>query len=148
MSVTENVGGNSSTHAPTLDLHEIQATVLRLRPAPYFGSHVALRINDVRAGRELLRRLIPHVDSAANWWMGASAWMSIAISYAGLEALDVPRNSLESFPEAFRVGMAARAHELRDAGVNDPKNWDLPESRSWLGARGDRGVTVTRKDQP
>ena len=84
MSVTENVGGNSSTHAPTLDLHEIQATVLRLRPAPYFGSHVALRINDARAGRELLRRLIPHVDCAANWWMGASAWLSVVISYAGL----------------------------------------------------------------
>jgi Dyp-type peroxidase family len=124
MSVTENVGGNLSTRAPTLDLQEIQATVLRQRPAPYFGFHVALRIDDARSARELLRRLIPHVDSAANWWMGASAWMSIAISYAGLEALGVPQNSLESFPEAFRVGMAARAHELRDAGVNDPKNWE------------------------
>jgi Dyp-type peroxidase family len=124
MSVTENVGENPSTRAPTLDLHEIQATVLRQRPAPYFGSHVALRIDDARAGRELLRRLIPHVDSAANWWMGASAWMSIAISYAGLKALGVPQNLLESFPEAFRVGMAARARELRDEGVNDPKNWE------------------------
>ena len=85
-----------------------------MRPAPYFGSHVALRIDDARAGRELLRRLTPHVDSAANWWMRASAWLSIAISYAGLEALGVPQNSLESFPEAFRVGMAARAQELRD----------------------------------
>jgi deferrochelatase/peroxidase EfeB len=120
MSVTENVGGNPSTQAPLLDLHEIQATVLRIRPAPYFGSHVALRIDDARAGRELLRRLTPHVDSAANWWMGANAWMSIAIGYTGLEALGVPQNSLESFPEAFRVGMAARAHELRDVGVNDP----------------------------
>ena len=124
MSVTENVGGSPTTHAPMLDLDEIQATVLRQRPAPYFGSHVALRIDDDKAGCELLRRLTPHVDSAANWWMGASAWMSVAISYAGLKALGVPQSSLESFPESFRVGMAARAEHLRDVGVNDPKNWE------------------------
>jgi deferrochelatase/peroxidase EfeB len=124
LSGKEPRNGNLSTHAPMLDLHEIQATVLRLRPAPYFGSHVALRVDDARAGRELLRRLTPHVDSAANWWRPASAWLSTAISYAGLEALGLPQNSLESFPEAFRVGMAARAQQLRDLGVNDPKNWE------------------------
>jgi Dyp-type peroxidase family len=107
-----------------LDLQEIQATVLRLRPAPYFGSHVTLRIEQAQAGRDLLRRLIPHVDSAANWWKPASAWLSVGISYAGLEALGLPQSSLESFPEAFRVGMAARARELRDDGVNDPRNWE------------------------
>ena len=63
-SVTESVGGNVSTSAPTLDLHEIQATVLRPRPAPYFGTHVLLRIDDARAGREFIRRLAPHIASA------------------------------------------------------------------------------------
>jgi Dyp-type peroxidase family len=124
LSAKESAGENPSTQAPMLDLHEIQATVLRVRPAPYFGSHVVLRVDDAQAGRELLRRLAPHVDSAANWWKPASAWLSVGISYAGLEALGLPRNSLESFPEAFRVGMAARARELRDEGVNDPKNWE------------------------
>src|SRR6516162_7865453 len=81
-SVMTSVGEKDSTQAPTLDLHEIQATVLRLRPAPYFGAHVLLRIDDARAGRELLRRLTPHVDSAANWWRPASAWLSVVISYA------------------------------------------------------------------
>jgi deferrochelatase/peroxidase EfeB len=122
--VRESIVEKLSTRAPMLDLHEIQATVLRQRPAPYFGSHVALRVDDAQAGRELLRRLAPHVDSAANWWMPASAWLSVAISYAGLEALGLPQNSLQSFPEAFRVGMAARYRELRDEGVNDPKNWE------------------------
>jgi len=124
LSSKESSDGNLSTHAPILDLHEIQATVLRLRPAPYFGSHVALRVADAQAGRELLRRLTPHVDSAANWWRPASAWLSVAISYAGLEALGLPQKSLQSFPEAFRVGMAARSRNLRDEGVNDPKNWE------------------------
>jgi hypothetical protein len=86
MSITDSVGKNPSTREPTLDLHEIQATVLRLRPAPYFGSHVALRVDNAQAGRELLRRLTPHVDSATNWWMPASAWLSVPISYAGWRA--------------------------------------------------------------
>jgi Dyp-type peroxidase family len=124
--VKESISGNPSVDVPTLDLNEIQATVLRHRPAPYFGTHVLLSVDDARAGRELLRRLLPYVDSAANWWSAADPWLSVAISYAGLEALRVPRRSLESFPEAFRVGMAARARQLGDAGTNDPKNWERP----------------------
>jgi deferrochelatase/peroxidase EfeB len=41
-------------------------------------------------------------------------------------ALGVPQDSLQSFPEAFRVEMAARASELLDYGENDPKHWDHP----------------------
>ena len=50
-SIKERVGGNLSARAPTLDLHEIQATVLRQRPAPYFGTHVFLRVDDAQAAR-------------------------------------------------------------------------------------------------
>jgi deferrochelatase/peroxidase EfeB len=41
-------------------------------------------------------------------------------------ALGVPEESLRSFPEAFRVGLAAQADKLLDHGVNDAKNWDQP----------------------
>jgi len=105
-------------------LNEIQATVLRQRPAPYFGTHVLFRIDDPKAGRPFLRRLAPHVDSAAGWWDSADPWLAVGISYAGLATLGLPQESLQSFPEAFRVGMAARAPQLRDEGVNDPKNWE------------------------
>ena len=125
-SVTEAVGSTVSTSAPALDLDEIQAIVLRPRPAPYFGTHVLLRVDDAEAGREFLRRLTPHIGSSAHWWSAVNTWLAIGISYAGLEALGLPKESLQSFPEAFRVGMAARARELRDEGVNDPKNWDAP----------------------
>lgn len=123
---------DSSMRTPMIELQEIQATVLRPRPAPYFGTHVGLRVDEARTGRELLRRLTPHVDSAATWWSARDAWLSIGISYAGLQALGVPQESLESFPEAFRVGMAARARQLRDDGVNDPKNWDLAFGRGQI----------------
>ena len=48
----------------------------------------------------------------------------MAITYAGLVSLGLPEDSLRSFPEAFRVGMAARAGTLRDSGLNDPTNWE------------------------
>src|SRR5215471_1932576 len=120
----ETAVGTPPAQALALDLHEIQATVLRPRPTPYFGAHVLLRVDDARAGREFLRRLTPHVASAANWWNAAEAWLSVAITYAGLEALGLPPDSLQSFPEAFRQGMAARNEQLRDEGVNDPANWE------------------------
>jgi deferrochelatase/peroxidase EfeB len=110
----------------TLDLHEIQATVLRYRPEPYYGTHILMYIDDARGGREFLRRLAPHVASAADWRAATDAWIAVAISYNGLAALGVPEESLQSFPEAFRVGMAARADILLDRGENDPKNWDPP----------------------
>src|SRR5882724_1904741 len=125
MSLDERVSEDPSNRT-VVDLHDIQATVLRHRPEPYFGTHVFLHINDRHSGCEFLRRLAPHVGSAAEWWNAADAWIAVAISYAGLVALGVPEDSLRSFPEAFRVGMAARAEKLRDYGVNDPKNWDRP----------------------
>src|SRR6185295_3171834 len=123
-SINESAGARVAARAPALDLHEIQATVLRPRPAPYFGTHVLLRIDDAQDGRELFRRLTPHVDSAAGWWSAKTPWLSVGISFTGLKALGLPENSLQSFPGAFREGMAARARQLGDAGLNDPKNWD------------------------
>jgi Dyp-type peroxidase family len=123
-SVREAPAPSLSKPAPTLELDDIQAIILRQRPAPYFGAHILLRIDNARAGREFLRRLTPYVDSAAGWWKAVNAYLGVGISYAGLQALGVPEASLQSFPETFRVGMAARARELGDEGVNDPKNWE------------------------
>src|SRR5258707_786359 len=118
--------GEEQRHSPAVDLHDIQATVLRYRPEPYVGAHLFLHINDAHGGREFLRRLAPHISSASDWWNAEEPWIAVAISYPGLVALGVPEGSLQSFPQAFRVGMAARAEKLCDYGANDPKNWDRP----------------------
>lgn len=94
--------GEELRHSPAVDLHDIQATVLRYRPEPYFGTHFFLHINDAQGGREFLRRLAPHIGSAADWWNAEDAWIAVAISYTGLGALGVPEDSLQSFPEAFQ----------------------------------------------
>ena len=126
MSLSDQLDGNVPRASATVELDEIQATVLRQRPEPYYGTHVMLHVEDARAGRELLRRLAPHIDSAADWWQAGEPWIAVAITYSGLVALGLPADSLQSFPEAFRVGMAARADELLDHGENDPKHWEAP----------------------
>jgi Dyp-type peroxidase family len=126
MALIDRVGGGLPRGQVTVDLDDIQATVLRYRPEPYYGTHVMLHAEDPRVGRAFLRRLTPHVDSAADWWQADQAWIAVAITYSGLSALGVPEDSLQSFPEAFRVGMAARADQLLDHGENDPKHWDSP----------------------
>ena len=111
--------------APQLELEDIQSVILRRRPSPYCGCHVLLRIEDPPQGRGLLRRLLPYVVSAAEY--GAQqTWMAVAITYAGLAALEVPDSSLASFPAAFREGMAARAAAVGDTEESSPEHWDRP----------------------
>ena len=54
--------------------------------------------------------------------------------------LGLPDDSLQSFPETFRAGMAARAEQLRDVGVNGSSNWDFP----WHGPRSYRRHRLQR----
>jgi Dyp-type peroxidase family len=126
MAVIDRLDSNSARGAVTLELEDIQATVLHQRPEPYYGTHVMLHVDDSRGGRELLRRLSPKIEPAVDWWQADEIWIAVAITYSGLVAVDVPDDSLRSFPEAFRAGMAARTNELRDYGANDPQHWDNP----------------------
>jgi Dyp-type peroxidase family len=112
---------------PVLDVSDIQATVLRPRPSPYRGEYVVLRIDDAAQGREMLRRMIPHVAPADEWWLPTlPGWLGIAFTHEGLKALGVPQESLDSFPDEFRQGMAARAPILHDFGDDAPANWEYP----------------------
>ena len=120
----QRAGGTGLSEPPRLELDEIQAMIIRDRPEPYFGSHVLLRVDEPRAGRDFLRRLIPHVHSAAT--VADDTWLGVGITYAGLEALALPQDSLQSFPESFRVGMAGRVSQIGDTGLNAPENWDFP----------------------
>ena len=126
MTVMQRPRRQHSPGAVTVDLDDIQATVLRYRPEPYYGTHVMLHVDDARCRPQFLRDLAPHIDSAADWWQASEPWIAVAITYSGLAALGVPEESLQSFPEAFRAGMAARADQLLDRDANDPQHWESP----------------------
>jgi len=110
-----------------LELDDIQSGILRSRPSPYAATYILLRIDDRKDGRDLMRRVRDAVASAAHPASPAGdAWLSVALTFQGLKALGVPQSSLDSFPMEFQQGMAARASELGDIGVNSPENWEAP----------------------
>ncbi|HET6833991.1 MAG TPA: hypothetical protein VFH30_08975, partial [Acidimicrobiales bacterium] len=110
-----------------LELDDIQSGALHERPSPYVGTYLLLRIDDRTAGRELVRRLHPVVDSGRPSSDPArDAWITVAFTYHGLKALGVPQYSLDSFAPEFRQGMAARAAALGDVGESSPVNWEKP----------------------
>jgi Dyp-type peroxidase family len=110
----------------SLELGDIQAAALMPRPHPYAGAYLALRIDDRHAGRELLRRLIPLLDPVASFDPGRPVSLGVGLSFAGLEAVGVPAESLATFPPEFQQGMAARADYISDVGENAPENWEAP----------------------
>ena len=110
-----------------LELDDIQSGVLRPRPAPYAATYVLFRIDDRKAGRELMRRASLFVASAANPTSPAGdAWVSVALTFQGLKTLGVPQDSLDSFAWEFQQGMAARAQTLGDTGESSPAHWEKP----------------------
>ena len=115
--------------AVALELADIQGTVLRNRPMPYFGAYLLFRIDDADCGREALRRLMPHVTSAEDWAAPADkAWINVVFTASGLSRMGVSPDHLEGFPRPFVEGMAARKVYLGDVGDSDPSNWDWPHA--------------------
>src|SRR3954453_7824886 len=124
MASTQPVTG---TEGISLELDDIQSGALHERPSPYVGTYILLRIDDRKAGRELVRRLIGAVDSGRPSHDPArEAWVTAAFTYTGLQALGVPQASLDSFTPEFRQGMAARASLIGDTGQNSPEHWEHP----------------------
>ena len=113
-----------------LELDDIQAGALEPRPVPYAGVYQILRFDDRHAGRELLRRLNPYLNSVASFDPKMPVSLAVAFSFQGLKALGVPEESLASFPPEFQQGMAARSAELGDVGENAP---ELGETAGFAG---------------
>ena len=110
-----------------LELEDIQSGIIRARPSPYAAAYLMFRIDDGKAGRELMRRAGSVVASAADPRSPVGdAWATVALTFQGLRALGVPQDSLDSFAPEFQQGMAARASELRDTGESSPENWEKP----------------------
>jgi Dyp-type peroxidase family len=108
-----------------LELDDIQHILLTRTPA-MTGRYEFLSFDDPAGGRAWLAELLDRVQSAADvraTMDSSERWITLAFTWNGLRALGVPEESLASFPEEFREGMAARAGILGDTGANHPDNW-------------------------
>ena len=77
-------------------------------------------------GRAWLRNLADRVSTsaAARSKDKPQQTLNVCFSPFGLAALGVSQTTQESFPHAFREGMAARAHRLGDTGPGHPSKWE------------------------
>jgi len=108
--------------AADIDLADIQGNVLRGYTFPS-AAYLFLHIDDVDRARALLTRALANVATAQSWQSAPATAVQVAFTYAGLQALGVPADTLASFPEEFREGMAARADRLGDRGPSAPEHW-------------------------
>jgi Dyp-type peroxidase family len=108
-----------------LELDNIQHILLTRTPA-LTGRYEFLSFGNRAGGRAWLSELLDRVEpaSTAQATMDSTQrWITLAFTWNGLRALGVPEESLATFPDEFREGMAARADILGDTGANHPDNW-------------------------
>jgi Dyp-type peroxidase family len=108
-----------------LEFDDIQHILLTRTPA-LTGRYEFMSFGNPAGGRAWLSELIDRVDSATEaiaGMDGTQRWLTLAFTFNGLRALGVPEESLASFPDAFREGMAARSAILGDTGANGPDQW-------------------------
>ncbi|WP_067893105.1 Dyp-type peroxidase [Nocardia vaccinii] len=111
--------------AATLELDDIQHILLTRTPA-MTGRYEFLSFDDPDGGRAWLTGLLDRVQSAADaraTMDSSQRWITLAFTWSGLRALGLPGPALDSFPDEFREGMAARADILGDTGADHPDNW-------------------------
>ena len=121
------MGNRASTRSLTAadlkdNLHDIQDNVV----APIlmrYGRHIFLKFNDGAKGRAWLRNMFKRVN-ARQEEHGTRFTVNIGFTYEGLKALGLSQRSLDSFPEAFRVGCAGRAGDVGDVGPHAPEYWE------------------------
>ena len=74
-----------------LELDDIQSGVLRPRPTPYAATYVLFRIDERKAGRELMGRLSSVVASAAHPTSPTGdTWVSVCPYLSGPEGFGCP----------------------------------------------------------
>ncbi|WP_174372037.1 Dyp-type peroxidase [Nocardia pneumoniae] len=108
-----------------LETDDIQHIVLTRVPA-LTGRYEFLSFDSGDGGRAWLSGMVGRVASAADAQRLVSTarqWVTLAFTWTGLRALGVPDQSLATFPEEFRQGMAARAEILGDIGLDHPDRW-------------------------
>ena len=105
-----------------LELDDIQHFLLTRTPA-LAARYEFLSFDRPVSGRAWLSGLVNKVGTGKSVGSASpdSRWVTIAFTWNGLRALGVSEDSLATFPDEFREGMAARADILGDTGANHPE---------------------------
>jgi Dyp-type peroxidase family len=104
----------------SLPVADIQGLILRSYGMDALSVFV-LRVEKPREARHFLGCLV--IASGAAWDAKPDFCVNVALTYQGLAALELPPDSLKSFPAEFIDGAVARAPLVGDIGPNAPASW-------------------------
>jgi deferrochelatase/peroxidase EfeB len=107
-----------------LELNDVQHFLVSRTPA-MAARYEFLSFREKSGGNAWLAGMLEKVGSAEAVGSGApdARWVTIGFTWNGLRALGVDEPSLETFPDEFKQGMAARAEMLGTTGKNCPEHW-------------------------
>src|ERR1700755_2280667 len=88
-----------------------------------YGRHIFFKFLEGANARKWLSNMFNRVN-ARQQEHGTGFTVNIGFTYEGLKALGLSQRSLDSFPEAFRAGMRARAPLVSDVGPHAPEHWE------------------------
>jgi deferrochelatase/peroxidase EfeB len=109
-----------------LELEDIQHYLLT-RPHATIAQYNFITFRSAEAGRNWLNTVSDIVGNTKTVMAASETdmrWVSIAFTFNGLRQLGLDEESLATFPEPFKQGMAARAQMLGDTGRNHPDHWE------------------------
>lgn len=109
-----------------LELEDVQHYLLT-RPHATIAQYNFITFRTAESGRKWVKTLSDIVGTAKTVMAASETdmrWVSLAFTFNGLRKLGVDQQSLATFPEPFKQGMAARAKMLGDTGINHPDNWE------------------------
>jgi Dyp-type peroxidase family len=111
--------------AGDLDRADIQGMAMRPYRFPFAHYHL-LNVSDPARARRWFGGAAGRCTTVAGLDASPSLAFNVALSWQGLSATGLPEASLQSFPQEFQQGMAARADRLGDVGNSAPARWDAP----------------------
>src|SRR6186713_422435 len=109
-----------------LELEDIQHYLLT-RPHATIAQYNFITFRSAEAGRNWVNSLADIVGNVKTVMAASETdmrWVTLAFTFNGLRQLGLDEDSLSTFPEPFRQGMAARAAMLGDTGDNHPDHWE------------------------
>lgn len=109
-----------------IDFDDIQANIVRGFNARH-ARHFMLAGTSASGAAQFIGALLdgpgPRISTAAPWRERPPYALTLGLTAPGLAALGLPPALLQSFPDAFAQGAAARAALLGDVGDAAPAHW-------------------------
>jgi Dyp-type peroxidase family len=88
------------------------------------AAYLFVGLQDAGAARNWLGELWTGVTRESADAPRLDSTLNVALTYRGLEALELDEAALAGFPEDFRQGMAARWEQVGDTGLNARSEWE------------------------